>query len=177
MEIPLKLEVPIHNDVFSAVVFSIFGWILVQTWLVIVDAAIVHHALIAFMGVSLVAIAGRRYLRHWPALPMEQQRPKGTRLLFDAGWCLLLLVTGVILGQFLLAGWIFPLTIVAFSLTCVPWSRISMCRKHFLISVIIVGTPAASSLFVLTSPPSPISLLTGGWVFWAVACYSLLRRS
>lgn len=175
MAAPVKLETPAQNGAFVALVFSIFGWALIETWVFAQHGAIFGHALVAMVGVPLVAIATRRYRLHWPPTRSEHQLSNG-RKISDAGGCVLLLVTGYLLGQLVLAGWMFQMSIFTVALTFVPWSRISFCRRQFLASLILVAGAAAYPVFAAASPVVPISYLTAGWVLFMTACLALLRQ-
>lgn len=170
----LQLKAPIGNGAFSAFVFSVVGWALIQTWCVAVAAPIVFQALAALIGICLAALGRRRYRLHWPALPPEQQRSNRTRKILDAGCCLLLLITGSILGQLVLAGWMFQLFIFGLGMTFVPWSRFPFCRRNFLVSGILFGAGVAYLLIFSAVPADSVRLLVAAWTLWSVALCALL---
>jgi hypothetical protein len=176
-----RLETSICNGAFSGFSLSVFGWALFQTWGVQVHAGAVLHGFIALPGLTLVAIAFRRYRLYWPPssnqTTSEQPRSRLAFNLTDAGWCLILLAIGHVLGRLVLAGWILPLTIFAGGLTFVPWSKVRLCRSHFFASCTIMGIGTAYQVLVAGGGSAhPLHLPIAACFLSAIACFALLRR-
>lgn len=171
---------PGHSKfVFCALVFGLFGWVLLQVSLTRADAAFRAHAVVALVGFTLVAIAFRRCRLHrieFDKEPTAQKYSFLARLLnkSNAGWGTLLLLVGVILGQLVLWGWVTPLFAFAIGVTCVPWSRIPLCRRHFVASIALIATGAGLAMLITGSALSSFHLAFSALALWVACLYAFL---
>ena len=171
-----RLKAPIGNGAFSVFVFSILGWALIEAWCVAIAAPIAFQILAALIGIAIAAIGCRRYRAQWPALPPEQVRSNGMRKFGVACGCLLVVITGNVLGRLALSQFISPMLVFAMGLTFVPWSRVPLCRRNFFKSSILFVSGAAYPLVFSTISTDPIHLLAAAWALWSVACIALLHK-
>jgi hypothetical protein len=92
----------------------------------------------------------------------------------NAGWGMLLLLTGSILGQLVLWGWVTPLLAFAIGVTFVPWSRIPLCRRHFLVSISLIATGAGFYFLIAGSALSSMQLAFSASAFWMACLHAYL---
>jgi hypothetical protein len=167
-----RFQTTINNCAFSGFVFSIFGWALLHAWGFQVRAGAAMHVVTALFGLGLAAITFRRYRLYW-----ERPQSKEGFNISNAGWCLLLLAIGNVLGQLVLAGWVLPLAIFSIGLNFVPWSKVPLCRRHFFASCTLIGVAIAGTLLVAgNASAGPMKFPIASWVFWGSACVALLRK-
>lgn len=171
-----SLSAPVGNGAFIAFAYSIFGWALIQAWCVMLNTHIASQVAAALVGISIAALAIRRYRLQWPALRQRQSRSATQEKLINTSCSLLLLIIGYLIGELILSGWITPLVLLAAGLTLIPWSRIPLCRKYFLASVILMGTGIALTLTVSAQPVDLIRFPLAAWVLWSMALVTLLHK-
>jgi hypothetical protein len=168
------------NFTFSALVFALFGWVLLHASLILGGASIRFQVIVALLCLPLVIITLRRCRLHIVAFgeaPAAQEHPASVRFLkiSNAGWFVLLIIIGAILGKLLVWGWIIPLSIFTVGLTFVPWSRISLCRMHLSASIGVIAAGTAFSLLTNGQWLPPIQLAIGAWALWMSSIIALLR--
>lgn len=166
---------------FCALAFGLFGWALFHTSLGVRGAALSEHIRVALLGCIPVAIAYRnchRYRIEFGNESVQNGISYFTLLLKNAniGWIILLFVLGAILGKVVLFGGITPLFAFALGVTFVPWSRIPICRRHFIASISIIAIGIAFTLLVNSRALSSISLAVSAMVFWMFFLFSLILR-
>lgn len=141
-----------HNHAkfrFCTLAFSFFGWALLQTSLTVAGVTVAAHAIVAVLGLTFVANAFRQCRLYWiefGSAAAMRKRPFLAYMLKDsnAAWGALLLLMGGVLGALVLWGWVTPLLAFAIGLTFVPWSRIPLCRFHFIVSISLIATGAGN---------------------------------
>jgi hypothetical protein len=177
----ISLHASVNNSAFSSFFFSIFAWVLLHAWGVQLGAGLAPHAFAAFLGIGPAAVSLRRYRLYWatisiPPRPAERPAKVGFNI-SNAGWGLLLLAIGSIVGRLILAGWVLPLAIVSIGLTFVPWSKIPLCRRHFFTSCALIGGGVACTLVVAGNHAAHLlAFPIACWVFWGSALIGLLRK-
>jgi hypothetical protein len=170
-----KFPPPAHSC--FVLVFSILGWGLLESWLVAVHARLLPHAISTLCALCLAWLAARRYRRYreLSRITYGSVQPQGRRFTIgDAGWAILLLAVGSVLGVLVLAGWILPLSTIAIGIMFLPWRHASFHRRHFTMSCVAVLIGAAATIAVGHQKMSPIFLPIASWIFWLCACVALL---
>jgi hypothetical protein len=165
------------NFAFSAFLFSVFGWALLETQLFNAAAGVGGHLFISAFGLAITAIALRRCRLWWPlfADAGEGAKRSSTRdHIGDVIGCVALVAAGCVLGLSAKTGSIALFAICAGAFSLVPWSRIGLCRRHFFISCAMLGTGAASILVVARDTRHPLIYLLWAWIFWVIALSELL---
>jgi hypothetical protein len=178
---PMKLETTSRHHAFSAFVLSILGWLLLQAWNFQIGAGVRFHAFTALVGLALAGACFLRCRLYWSpstrAGPITQQPgPFAQMRMVDAGSSIILLAIGIFMAQLARAGWVFPFAVFAVGLTFIPWSKIALCRRHFLASSLIVGLGGACAFLFTGGSSNPVILPIASWILWFIACFLLLRR-
>lgn len=94
----------------------------------------------------------------------------------DAGWVLLFLMAGGILGTLVLRGPAIVLGVAAIGLALVPWPRVGFCHRHLLTACMAVWTGMVSIIAPAYGSIEPMSLPIACWVLWASSMFSLFLR-
>jgi hypothetical protein len=164
---------------FSALLFGLLGWMLLHAALACVGATLIAHVLGALFVISPVTMAFRRCRLYWLKFGKEltvQKRPFLARFLTtsNAAWGTLLLVIGAMLGRLFLFEPVMPLIAFSIGLTFVPWSRITLCRQHFVASISIIAVSAAFPLLITSGAFSAIHLAIGAWALLGAFMFAFI---
>jgi hypothetical protein len=136
------------NSLFPTFFYGALGLVLAQ-----VGAAQMHGSwrLHVFLGIPGIALSGLALFRarlHWSAASagMPSLRPRAL------GWYLLLLATGAFIGVLVSAGSVVLLGIVAALTYLLPWTKIPVCRAHFVVSSMTTLAGAVAWIAIDSSP-------------------------
>jgi hypothetical protein len=146
-----KFDLRRGSRLFSAVVFSIFGWTIMAAWNLRFGGGLLVHAITALSGVCLTIATIRRYRLHWSA-PMraaaraELPMTKSTYNIHEAGSGALLVAFGYAFAWVMLAGSFALFGIFAFILSHTPWLKMGFCRRHLFASCVVIEAGAACAL-------------------------------
>lgn len=134
------------NSLFGALLLAASGWGLCHAWAVLIGAGAFIHLLISIPALTMCGLVLYRCSLHWPARMANLRRPladKGMRPNTPAlAWLLTLLAMGIALALLVNSGSLFMLAMAAGGVLLIPWTKISFCRDHFLVSVLVVETGA-----------------------------------
>jgi hypothetical protein len=158
-----------------ALVLSLFGWTLLEAWLIWAHVGLALHVITALPGLVLTSLSLRRFRQApIPSSCSEQElQPKG----FDAadvGAVLLLLLAGGCFGSLVSAGPIFPLTVATLGMNYIPLWKLQFSRRHRLLSCSILWLAASFMVAVRFDTLSFMTLPLASWAVWGGACFSLL---
>jgi hypothetical protein len=160
---------------FSSFLFAIVGWALREVRHVQTGAGWRSHVVTTALGLLICAIALRRYKRLWTAEITVGQLVDGLRLeLREAPKWIALLFIGAVFTMFVKAGSFFILSIYLTAVGFAPWSKLSLCRRHFVLSSLVIAIGAASTLFLGRLPVDPSLLPLSALFFWAIATALLM---
>jgi hypothetical protein len=169
------------NFSFSAFLFSVFGWALLEARLFEVGAGVQLHLASTALGLSVAALALRRRRRWWPAFAQvgaEVQSPAPERhRISDVASCAALLAAGCVLALSGKAGSVGLFAVCAGAFSFAPWSRIGFCRNHFFVSCAMLGAGAGAVLALTRAPQDSLFYLFWAWVLWAIALSELLAST
>ena len=174
-----KTGVIVPAPSFIAFVFSLAGWALLELWFLRTGAGFLAHGTAALVGLWLSFLSIRR-----PSIgPSDRsQRERSATQEHrkfrsaDAGWTLLLLAVGGVLGVLVLRGGTIALGAAAIGLSFVPWSRVHFCHNHFGAACMTVWIGMASIMTLGYRLITPMFLPIACWVLWACACLGLFWR-
>jgi hypothetical protein len=133
------------NSLFTAFLLSVSGWALFHAWAGGIGAGAFVHVLIAIPSMTVCGLVFYRYSLHWPARGTGSEGEKEGRgrslSRISIAWCFLLLATGIALAWIVDYGSLFLLAMVVAGMIFIPWTKISLCRDHFFVSVglILIG--------------------------------------
>jgi hypothetical protein len=164
---------------FISFAYSIAGWGLLELWLFQIGAGFRAHAMAAVFTLWLVFMSIRR-----PRIGRIDPQSDGTRtagqfrgfVRADAGWALLFLVAGSILGALVVVALTVVLTAGALILVFIPWSRVRFCRNHFLAACTALWTGILLIVGPHHSQIDRMFLPIACWVLWTVSGYGLILR-
>jgi hypothetical protein len=174
-----KTEEDLHAPLLIACSCSLAGWAILALWLLQIGAGVGGHGLAALAGLWLSYLCIRRPRIGQPALAAtggsRTTQHRGLRPV-DAGWALLLLVVGGVVGILAMRGGTVALIVVTMGLGFAPWSRVAFCRDHFYVAsaALLVGTLSAMALGYRST--APMFLPVACWALWACACTGLCWR-
>lgn len=157
---------------FIALVFSLTGCALLETWLFTMHASLPGHALALMAGLSLVFLS----LRHSPVHTDFRSRRHRPFLGIDAGYAFLLFAIGSLIGLFILSNATLALAVLVL-LSFIPWSRLPLCRHHFFTAATLTWAGIMLVLFIGRHEIRPMFLPLASWVSWTCACFALLLRT
>jgi hypothetical protein len=164
---------------FIGLVFSLSGWALVETTLLLQHAGLQAHLIPALMTLYLASYSTRRLKLRQQCLPGEGALPaaqESSPAALHIGWALLLLMLGALTGVLVLSNnWIF-LGIVATVLTVAPWHRVPFYRDRIIVSSVLMCAGMVLPLLADHRSITPIFLLISAWVFWICAVFAVLNR-
>lgn len=159
--------------------FSIAGWALLELWLLRIGAGLRAHGMATLFGLWLGLLSIRRPRIGRTGFPSGGITAKIEHRKFgraDAGWVLVFLMVGSILGTLVLLGLASVLSVVAVGLALVPWSRVRFCRSHFLAACTALWFGMAPIIALGYGSIHPMFLPIACWVLWASSACSLLLR-
>jgi hypothetical protein len=177
----VKFDVERGSRLFSAVVFSVFGWTIVTAWNLRFGAGLLLHAITALSGACLTIASFRRYrLLRAPPVPAaaseEAPTTKPTCKLLDAACGALLAVSGYALAWAMLAGSFALFGIFALILSHLPWLKMGFCRRHLFFSCVMIETGAACALLPALPQIDPMLFPIATWFLWLIATMELFRE-
>jgi hypothetical protein len=166
------------NFAFSALLFSVFAWALIETKLFNVAAGFRGHLLNTAFGLGVSAVALRR-CRLWSSffagMGASTNRPApNSHGISDLTSCVALVAAGCVLGLSASTGSITLFGICAGGFNLAPWSRFAFCRRHFITSCSMLGAGAVSVLIVTRATVDPFSYVLWAWILWTYALVALL---
>jgi hypothetical protein len=170
-------KLPLANQSFFALVFSLLGWGFLEAWLVGAHAMLIPHLVATSCALCLASVAVtrvRRY-RELAGIAFSPVRRQERFTASDAGCAMFLLAVGVVLGALVLAGRILPLGIAATGIMFLPWRRASFYHRHVVTSCAAVLVGAAATVALGQQQGGPLFPLLASWLFWLYACVTLLR--
>jgi hypothetical protein len=157
-----------------ALVLSLFGWTLLEAWLVWAGAGVAVHGFVAAIGIALTTLSlwrSRQLLRSTPrssGLPSKDG---------DAGAAyaiLLFFAVGACLGSLVVAGQLVLLWVAQAALNVVPWWKLRFYRRHFYFSCVTMWLGASIVVAACYRTLSFIALPLDAWAVWCGALFSLL---
>lgn len=166
------------NGAFSALVFAVLGWAVLETQLFGALAGLKAHLLASAMGLSIAAIALWRCRRMWPLFADSNLGIHGgARTRFDrtdAAGAAALLAAGGGLGFSASAGSVVLIVFCVVAFGSAPWSKIGFCRRHFYGASMVLGAGAAPVLMAKQGAQHPLFYLLCAWMLWSAALLALL---
>jgi hypothetical protein len=163
--------------ILFALVFSLLGWGMLESWLVEVHAPPTLHLLSTACALCLSGVALGRYrlYRRHAGAAYVPWHPQVRRVgVAGAGWTPLMLAVGSVLGMFVLAGWALPLGILAAGLMFLPLPQAALRHGQFTASCAAVLAGSATVLVLGRHEIRPLFLPLAAWVLWVCACSALV---
>lgn len=172
------LKLTAANFAFSAFLFLVFGWALMEAQLFHIAAGFRAHLVLAATcsGASVVAL---RRCRLWWSLFADMDtgvnRTAANRYrVGDVASSLALLAAGCVLALSAKSDLITLFAICAGAFSLAPWSRFAFCRRHFFASCLMLGAGAAPIFIVTRGTTGPFDYLLWTWFLWMYAAVALL---
>ena len=166
------------NFAFSAFLFSVFGWALMEAQLFNVAAGFKAHLLVTVCGLGVSAVALRRCRLWWSSFaamdsPINRSAPNQYRI-SDVTSCVALVAAGCVLALSAKTGSLALFAICAGAFNLAPWSRFTFCRRHFFTSCSMSCAGAVSVFIVTKATVEPFSYLLWVWFLWMYVLADLL---
>lgn len=166
------------NSLFTASLLSVSGWALFHVWAGAISAGAFIHVLIALPSMTICGLLFYRYSLHWPARPAGSIGDKEDRRLSlnrsAIAWSFLLLAMGVAVAWIVDYGSLFVLAIVVAGMIFIPWTKISLCRDHFFVSVALILIGGAVGLALSETPVHSIYRPLCAWIFLASSLFTFV---
>ncbi len=164
------------NFGFVALTFALYGWINLEVLMLRNNPGIPAQLFTCLLGGYLSISAYRRYHISWgrmtgSASAMAFRRYPGARL---AGSGFMLAAVGFAMAFFMRTGLVTTTLTGAAMLLCIPWSRIRLCKEHFLVSQGILMAAGLPILILDAKQQHPVILLADTWILWGLAAFLLL---
>ena len=165
---------------FGAMLFSVFGTILLEVWDRRAAAGTALVVLIAVLGIALAAAAFLIYRRNAPALVLEAHTPERKRAdrvfhAVNAGQWVVILVLGNIMANKGLGNWVIPMAIFVIGLHFVPLAYVFRNPPHYVTGAALMGFALLYPRLAAGGPSDPVGFLGIGLVLWASAAWALRR--
>jgi hypothetical protein len=154
------------NGIFPSLFLGVLGLFLGQAWGAQVGGSWQLHALVGVPGLALSVLVFYRARIHWSAgiVDMrERERERRPSLITgDLLWYVMLFGGGIVIALSAMS----PLLItpVALLTYLVPWTKIPVCRTHFVISLTIMLAGAITFLAFSGKPAHPLQYLIAEWM-------------
>jgi hypothetical protein len=166
------------NFAFSAFLFSVFAWALIETQLFNGAAGFRAHLLASAFGLGVSAIALRRCRLWWSLFAdtdtaVNRATPNRYHI-GDVASCVALVAAGCVLALSGKVGSLALFAICAGAFSLAPWSRFVFCRRHFFVSCSMLGAGAASILMVERATVGPFIYPLWALFLWMIAVSELL---
>lgn len=163
---------------FGAMLFFVFGTVLLEIWDRRAGAGPVVFGAIAILGLALLASACLRYRRFAPALALQAETPERKRAnrvfhIVNAGQWVVILVLGNVLANMGMAQWVVPMAIGIIGLHFVPLAYVFRNRSHYVLGAALVGFAAAYPQVATGGGANPVGFLGAGLILWAGALWAL----
>jgi uncharacterized BrkB/YihY/UPF0761 family membrane protein len=133
----------------------------------------------ALFGLGLAGMAVRRFRLYSSRQPGPESTTKFISTvsfdIFDAVGCFLVLAIGFVLARIVISGSIAFFGLIAAAISFAPWLKVQFCRRHFILSCLLLQAAAASALFFSKPITDPMRLPLAAWALWTVAAVTLLR--
>lgn len=159
---------------FSALLFSLLGWGLLESWNMSIDATPMRHVISTLLGVPVMASSLLRFRAYAASADVATGAPRSS--VAELRGFLVLLVIGAVLG---IAAARTPVTVVALlviGLTYFPWSRIGAYKEGPIKPSLSIIGAAGLSLFSSHTQLTFMGTLPVIWCLWTAAviiCLSL----
>lgn len=166
------------NLAFSAFLFSVFAWALIETKLFNVAAGFKVHLLntAVSLGPSAVALHRcRRWWSHFADMDASIDRSAPNRYCTsNVTSCVALVAAGCVLALSAKTWGFAEFAICAGAFTFAPWSKFVFCRKHFFTSCVMLGAGAVSVFIITRATVGPFSYILWAWFLWVYVLVALL---
>ena len=169
-----KLDRSIRDCGFGALLCYSFGLVLLEAWLIRLEAKPFAHLLTA-CGALVAVIAYWGLLRRYRAASQRAFAASGDSTLAFGGVALLA-GFGYAGALALASGVITLFAAFAVAACSLPWSRIPLCRTHILPPCALVIGTALLALPRLDQLPHPLLLPLAIWILWLASCGAWLRN-
>lgn len=158
---------------FTALLYSLLGWLFFEAWLVLLGAGLLLHIVAAIAGATLFI---RSALRPEIDRINLAERKKGAATVSRQGGisCALLYLLGAFFGALVLNGSLTLLGIAAVSFIFAPWARLPFSRDNIAISCASTMIGLASIIVMWHRYIDTMFLPLAAWTFWSCACCALL---
>jgi hypothetical protein len=167
-----------QGPAFIELIYCICGWALTQTCLLIIHSGFLSHVMTSLPWFAPAGLAVWRSLQfksfNERAL-LARQRQGFT--IFDAGWALILLILGGLLGALIVVGSASLLSIFAGALCFAPWHRVSLCRRHLTWACLVMLSGSALVLGANHKLISLMPLAVSAWVMMGSSACALLWKT
>jgi hypothetical protein len=165
---------------FGAMLFSVFGAILLEVWDRRAGAGALVFVCIALLGAGLLFTAWRCYRRHAAALASRAKTPEQKRAdrvfhLVNGGQWLVILVLGNVLANLGQGAWVVPMAIAVIGLHFVPLAYVFRNPPHYVTAAALVLFALAYPQLAAGGPADPVGFLGIGLILWASAMWALRR--
>lgn len=161
---------------FVSLTLAVLGYGALLTWLLLEGASVPSYVVVSVMAGVLAFMSVRRL---GPAAsPLLGRLHHNSTFSFtpaDTAWILVFLGIGAALGILVTLGSVLDLLALVGAISFVPWSRSSLCRRHFLLACIAVWTGCALVVGLAHDTFPRLFLLIATWVFWSCSCAVMLR--
>lgn len=155
----------IANSIFPSLFFACFGFALLQVGAVRVHGSLGLHAFFSIPGLTLLGLILFRARLHWAA----QGENKSLIRACDLKGYVLLLIAGIGIGLVTLASSVIAVLIISTLMYLFPWAKLSICRRHFHKSAMIIFAGAVVGVFVYDVQIEPLSFMIVGWILYVLS--------
>ena len=161
-------------------VLSFFGAAWLEAWDWRAGAGPVACAVIAALGLALLATAYRRYRRYAPALALvpatpEKRRARRVFNIVNAGQWLVIVVLGNVLANLGLGAWVIPMAIGVVGLHFLPLARVFDNPAHYVLGAAMVVFALVYPRVAPGGPLDPVGFLGAGVLLWLSVLWALRR--
>lgn len=166
---------------FGAMLFTLFGAVLMEVWDQRAGAGIGPAAVIGLLGLALLVVAWLRYRRFAPALAgvaatPERQRANRVFNLVNIGQWVVILVLGNVMVNVGWGDWVVPMAIAIIGLHFLPLARVFRNPSHYVLGALLAGFAILYPFAAPAGPADPVGFLGAGLILWCGALWALRGR-
>ena len=159
------------NFGFSALLFTLLGWINLEVLMLGNEAGVRGQLLTCAIGIYLSTLAYRRYQFWWVRLgrsaPTNALQSYARASLIGTGF--ILAAVGFVMACFMRSGIVTTTVMGAAILTFIPWSRSRFCKDYFIVSQGLLLAGGLPVLIAAVKHQHPLILLAVSWALWTLA--------
>jgi hypothetical protein len=156
------------NLAFSAILFSLLGWAILERWYLGARTGAVPHLVTTLACAPVMACSLRRFHAACPRHLRAASAPPGIHLA-DGLALAFLFGVGAVFGLAVASGSMLMIALPAAACCLMPWTALRVHQQHLLLSLLAAAAGAALAPGFSGPEPSLLVVLPAVWCLWAVA--------